>query len=252
VNRPLLIKLGTLLVLVLLLGGCKTYYAAETQSSRLDTSTTTELDTAILAMVDPYRSQLELSMNVVLAELSTDLTKEQPESTLGNHVARITLEAAEREVGRDLDFAIMNYGGLRVPSINAGPLLMNDAYQIMPFDNYIVVMDLTGSQVLELLDQIAAYGGWPVQDIRFAMEEKRAVAVEIRGEALRAEETYSVALTDYLADGGDHLEMLKGIKHFNTGLLLRDAIIDYWKRIAAAGEAVEEKKDGRIMIIEHE
>lgn len=199
-------------------------------------------------MIDPYREQLESQMDVVVAVLENDLVKEQPEGTLGNHIAAIAYWAAEAQSAKPVDFAVMNYGGLRVPYVNAGNLLVRDAYQIMPFDNMIVLMDLPGSTIQEMADLIAASGGWPVERMTYGILADKAVDITIGGKALDPHKVYRMAITDYLADGGDNLSMLKEYSYINTSVLLRDAIIDYWKWMTAAGKNISVVKDGRVSV----
>lgn len=235
-----------ILITVMLLPGCRSMQVVQTASERIDTAFPDHPDASILELIEPYRADLEAAMDIEVAILEADLVKEQPESSLGNHIARITYVTAERELDREIDFAIMNYGGLRVPYVNSGALKVSDAYQIMPFDNFIVVLEINGSVVRSILDQIAGYGGWPVFNMAFHIENNRARNIRIKGEPLEDDRIYSMAISDYLADGGDKMEILKQFDKINTGILLRDAIIETWKMTTARGEKVREEKDGRV------
>ena len=130
---------------IVLLTNCKSLFVAQTTADNLDTSKLSMVDSSMQDLITPYRSELASSMNVEVAQLTTDMINEQPESAMGNHIAQIIHSTGETNTGRTVDFAVMNYRGLRIPSINKGPLIVSHAYQIMPFDNYIVVMELKGS-----------------------------------------------------------------------------------------------------------
>jgi 2',3'-cyclic-nucleotide 2'-phosphodiesterase (5'-nucleotidase family) len=232
--------------LALSLASCRSFYALHSEPDRLETAGLSAVDDTILDIVDPYRAGLEAAMNEVLAELATDLVKSQPECNLGNHVAGIILEAAGKASDREVDFAVMNYGGLRVEAVRKGPLSVRDAYQIMPFDNFIVVTDLPGVVVRQLFDRIAAYGGWPVQDATYVIEQGKAADITIGGQVLEEEKTYAMAISDYLADGGDRLALLKAYPYYNTGILIREAIMDAWRAATEEGRSIDVRTDGRV------
>ena len=75
---------------------------------------------------------------------------------------------------------------------------------------------------------------------------KLAEDITIDGEALDEEQTYTMAISDYLADGGDKLDMLTRFEYFNTGVLVRDAILAAWRSAEAEGRIVEANRDGRV------
>jgi len=236
------------LLLIWVFFACRTLEVAETSYEKLNISHKVAIDSAVIELIEPYKSSLEANMEVEVAYLKEDLVKEQPESNLGNHIAWITHWTAERELKKDIDFAIMNYGGIRVPYVSSGPLRVRDAYQIMPFDNYIVVLELNGADVRQLLDQIAGYGGWPVHNLTFRISGNTAVDIRVNGNALEADRIYTMAISDYLANGGDDLDILKHFDQTNTNILIRDAIINAWKQAALIGEQVLAVKDGRVTV----
>lgn len=234
------------------LSGCKPLALSSTASNRIDTSTSDRVDDEVVAMISPYRDDLEESMNAVVANLETDLVKELPEGTLGNHVAEVTYVAAVEATGESVDLAIMNYGGLRVPIVELGPLQVKDAYQIMPFDNIVVVMDLPANVLMEVLHSMASRGGWPVHNMTYVIRNGKAADVTIGGQPIDKDAIYRVAISDYLAEGGDNLSMLKTIPHTKTKVLVREAILDFWKAAEREGSAVTSFKDGRVRMESNE
>ena len=76
---------------------------------------------------------------------------------------------------------VANYGGIRINSVTDGDLTLGKVYEIMPFENALVVMDLNGDQVKLLLDRIAAYGGWPVSEgLNFEIADSTATNIVIQ------------------------------------------------------------------------
>ncbi len=76
---------------------------------RIDTANPATSDSSVIAMIRPYKEQLEVSMYVILAVLEEDLIKEQPEGTLGNHIAAITFDCAQANYSKEMDFSIIEY-----------------------------------------------------------------------------------------------------------------------------------------------
>jgi 2',3'-cyclic-nucleotide 2'-phosphodiesterase (5'-nucleotidase family) len=189
-------------------------------------------------------------MEVPLAELEDDLSKKMPESTLGNMMADILRIKTAQYSGLKIDFGVLNYGGIRITSLSKGPLKVLHAYNLMPFDNYLVTLELSGQQVQDLCDSIAAKKGWPVSGISFKIKKDKAMDVAVQGVAIDLKNNYTVALSDYVANGGDGLTFLKSIPNENTGILFRDAIQEYWKEQQASGIKINARIENRIIYVE--
>lgn len=186
-------------------------------------------DALIEHNIQPYRENLENSMNTIIAKASKNMNKAQPESTLGNLLADATFAMGAKYSNKKIDAAIINYGGIRVPSINKGNVTLGNVYEIMPFDNYLVVLEISGKTLQDVCNIIAAKGGWPISGISFKIVGAKASDIKINGENLNETLLYTIAISDYLAGGGDNLAMLKDIAFENTNILLRDAFIEYFK-----------------------
>lgn len=174
-------------------------------------------------------------MNATIVELTMDLYKKQPESTLGNLMVDILKSKAQEYTKDKMDLAILNFGGIRMASVSKGMLRVEDAYLLMPFDNYVVAQKLTGQQVADFCDSIARMKGWPVAGISFKIKDQKAIDIKINNAPLDYTQTYNVALIDYVANGGDGMAFLKHIPQVQTGKLFREAILEYWKEQAKAG-----------------
>lgn len=184
-------------------------------------------DSSVQNLLNPYREKMNEGMNVVIATLEHDLEKKQPECTLGNFMADAMYILAEKKYGIKPDAAFVNFGGIRLPLIKAGPITNGKIYELFPFDNIMVLVKLNGTVLQEFLDHISARGGWPVAGITMQIRNKKAVNVIIKGAPLDLNKEYLIALGDYTANGGDDAFMLKGLPQINNGYLMRDAFIDY-------------------------
>jgi 2',3'-cyclic-nucleotide 2'-phosphodiesterase (5'-nucleotidase family) len=147
---------------------------------------------------------------------------------LGNLLCDASVWYAAQHYPKPIDLCVMNYGGIRLPSIEAGNITVGQMYELMPFDNMIDVLELKGSQVNELLQLVAAADGWPLAGVSMQIENNQAVNILIGGKPINPDQTYTLVTSDYVANGGDKADMLKKAKK-RTGLnhLLRDALLEY-------------------------
>lgn len=187
-------------------------------------------DKKVKDMISPYKEQLDAEMNVVLGVLAEDMVKSKPNSNLGNWFADLLQTTANTEFDGYVDFAVQNYGGLRVPVVAKGDLTVGDIYEVMPFDNKLVVLNLTGEKTLMLLNRIADYGGWPISsNLTFAIEDEKATDIMIKGESFDIKKSYRVALPDYTANGGDRCTFLKEEPQEDNDKMIRDLVIEYFQ-----------------------
>lgn len=196
----------------------------------------------------PYKTELDKEMNVVIGYAETMLTKTQPESDLGNWMCDIVLTKSKDYYKDSIDFTFLNHGGIRLPSLAKGDVTYGKMIELMPFENRIVIMQLRGTIVDSLFNHMAAKGGWHVsKGTSYKMNSGKAVNVVINGKPLDLSKTYTLAVSDYLAQGGDNCTMLKGIPYIDTRVTLRDALIQGLKEATARGEYVRSIIEGRVV-----
>jgi 2',3'-cyclic-nucleotide 2'-phosphodiesterase (5'-nucleotidase family) len=171
-----------------------------------------KVDEKLWSEILPYKDSLDKEMNVILAISDTILTKSAPESDLGNFMCDLILKKSQDYYGGKVDFTFLNNGGIRIPNLPKGNITLGKIIELMPFENRIVIMRLNGVTLDSLFNHMAAKGGWQVSGARYNIQNGKSINVEIAGEPLNLTRTYTVAVSDYLAQGGDNCEMLKGIK----------------------------------------
>ena len=120
----------------------------------------------------------------------------------------------------------------------------------MPFDNQLVVLKIHGDTLATILDYIASQGGWPVSGVNFTIKKNNAVNIFIGDKAFDITQTYTLAVSDYIANGGDNLSMLKNIPQQKINYLVRDALIDYLKDLTKAGKKIVSNNTQRIKNVE--
>lgn len=198
------------------------------------------------AIIRPYRDSMEAEMKQVLVISDTVLTKQMPESDMGNLLADILLDKSQKYTGRKVDVALINYGGIRINQLPQGNITRESVFELMPFDNMIVLLELDAATTQKLFDRMAAAGGVPISGARYKISKGKATSITIQGVAIDPSHKYIIALSDYLANGGDNLDMLKSIPQISTGKLIRDAFIEGFADISAKGQHLKSMKDGRV------
>ncbi|MEC7406057.1 MAG: 5'-nucleotidase C-terminal domain-containing protein [Bacteroidota bacterium] len=186
----------------------------------------------------PYQEFLLDSMAQPIAQVAEDLLKADANGKLGILMSKAMINRAENILNQKVDCAFMNRGGIRVPVLKAGPLALGRVYELMPFDNYLVVLEIPGDSLQKVLDVIALKGGWPAYGISYKIDDDGATDVKIDSIPIDGQKIYQVALSDYIANGGDKMTILKQFEQKNTGLGLRDAFIEYFIMINQAGQAI--------------
>jgi 2',3'-cyclic-nucleotide 2'-phosphodiesterase (5'-nucleotidase family) len=220
-----------------LLAGCGAHHAALTPSridvakTRIDAQLADAPDVA--ATIAPFRAVMQASMQESLAVLPEPMDTGKPEGPLGALIADITLDRAREASGLPVDAAVINDGGLRIPW-PAGVITLDLVFQVMPFDNEIVVVRLSAEKMRMLADQIAERHGEPVSGMSFRIADEQAVDLLVGGRPVE-ERDYWVATSDYLAGGGGGMDALwNAVETRHTGVLMRDAIADALRRITKA------------------
>lgn len=237
-----------------------------------------EADPEVTELLLPYSLELnkEIDLDGVFAYVNTPGTAKITrndvsggDSQLGNMTAR----SMQLRTGVEADFALTNSLGIRA-DFEQGPLTIEQMFNVFPFENSITVMFLSGTEVKEMLDFVARRSAGrgcrtqaQVAGIWFDMVcsgdcpgDATACAKEIYlGENCRGgdpdgpidpslcaplEKTglYKVAVNDYIAAGGSGFDVLeRNTSQKDTGVSLRDALIDYLRNQSTCGEDVVDK-----------
>lgn len=207
-----------------------------------------EEDKEMLDMINPYKQQIDKEMNEVLISSPKAATKGQPEGELGNLVSDIVLAKANERSKQKVDMCMLNNGGLR-SSLPAGDITLGKVFELMPFENELVVVTLEGKKVQEMLNYAASNGGMPLAGLTAEIKDTTAINIKIGGENFDSSKIYRVATSDYLAGGGDKMKFFKNpISLEVTKLKIRDAIIEYMREENKKGNKLNPHKDGRFSI----
>lgn len=238
-----------LLFLLILISSChRSYVPVQYQPAARKVDSLATASGRVDSIIQLYKVELDKEMNVVIGYADTTLTKAQPESDLGSWMCDMVLTKSHDYYKDSIDFTFLNHGGIRLPSLAKGDITIGKMIELMPFENRIVVMQLKGSTIDSLFNHIASKGGWHVsKGTSYKISNGKAIDVVINGKLLELNKTYTLAVSDYLAQGGDNCTMLIGLPYIDTRVTLRDALIQGLKEATARGEHVRSIIEGRVV-----
>jgi 5'-nucleotidase / UDP-sugar diphosphatase len=194
-------------------------------------------DEFLLSSLTPFAAQVDSMLSEVVGVTGSPFDNEngrKQETALGDLIADAMLWQTRR---LNVDFAIQNGGGIRA-DLPEGPVTRRRIYDILPFDNTVVVLKMKGSQVLQLFEYIATVpsgrGAFPQvsEGVQFTIDyhNQRCRSVTIGGRPVDPDKVYAIATNSYLAAGGDgYTIFLRALDQYDTSIFQRDALSEYIK-----------------------
>lgn len=214
-----------LLIAIFFALSCSSSYKAEKilySSYRIGQRTVD--NSSLSPIIKPYSDSVNKSMNTVIGYNEKQLEKKRQENALGFLITDAYLEMARQKVNPKVDAAFINSGGIRLPDLPAGAITLGKIYELMPFDNLMVLLKLTGRQLKQYLDTLANTEGVIASGLTMQIANKTAQEVMVAGKPLDPNADYVIVHSDYVVMNSN---LLKNIDRTTNGYLLRDAIIDY-------------------------
>ena len=258
------LRLHIIYIVAILLSACSTQLVIKSKQNSI-VSVSASPDSLITSIIEPYKIGIDSVMNEVLCVSEIEMTKGRPESLLGNFVTDLCLDQHS-----DLaDICIMNNGGLR-STLPQGEITRGKIYELMPFENELVILELNTLELFDLIEYILLRGGEPFsglsvystdscmvnssRKILYRQADNILMSVPVIASSCGGEEelyivseikeTYKIRVltSDYLANGGDKMSFFNNKNQLKVGLKIRDAIINYCK----SEQTITSKLDGRI------
>jgi 2',3'-cyclic-nucleotide 2'-phosphodiesterase (5'-nucleotidase family) len=216
-------------------------------------------DPALEKMLAPYSTKVR-ALEVVIGKLEVELKKGPVGAgNLGNFVTDGMRAHSSAKLGKPVLLAITNSGGLRKNTIATGDLKAADIFELLPFENALAEIDLTGEQLLKLLSVVVS-GGDALSGARIkyrvnANNRPELVSAHLLdGQGLETEidpkAIYSIVTIDYLLKlGSGRYSILQEGKNVRPlGVTIRDALMDYVKAETAAGRPIKAALDDRFSL----
>lgn len=250
-----------LFLLLLSLASCQVNHLLNSEGKEpIELKQNNNKDSTLSVIIRPYQNELKSKMDSIIGFANHSFERKRPESDLGNFVADLTFKyglseliESEKVSGNSNVFSLLNTGGLR-SIISEGDITIGDCYTLMPFNNEIVVLKISGEKVEDLVDYLEKSGGEPVSNInvkytKYSQKDKK-YECSIGNVAFDKTKDYYVITSDYLAKGGDKMNFFLEPKEFiQTGKLLRDAIID---EVKSTEGSIKGEVEGRLKFVKDE
>jgi len=189
--------------------------------------------------IKPFREHVNNDLDSVLAYSVATYTKNDGElnTAIGNFMADAVKEMAspvfKTRTGNDIDIVMLNHGGIR-SILSKGDITSRTAYQIMPFENSVVITGLKGTSVKEMVNYLQkAKRAHPISGMSITLNaDFELLEAKIKGEAIDDNKTYYVATNDYLYNGGDNMSFFRqGDSLYKLDYKIRNVLIDYFKKV---------------------
>lgn len=250
ISKIMIKQLQILLIAAISLSSCK-QESPELRSSFKNIPITDSLESnqKISGFIKPYKEHLNTTLDSKLSYNPEFLSKNDGDlnTALGNLLAEIVFQQAnpvfKKRTGNEIDLVLLNHGGIRA-NIPAGPVTARTAYQVMPFENEIVVLELSGKSLYEMLDYLEkAKRAHPIRGIKIKASKDYSIKnANIANEEIQEAGTYYIATADYLANGGDGMEFLtRARKRFNMDYKVRNAMIDYFTSVDTLRTGIDDR-----------
>jgi 2',3'-cyclic-nucleotide 2'-phosphodiesterase (5'-nucleotidase family) len=217
----------------------QSYYVSKIEGKKIPITDKQSENSSIDSYVKPYREHINKDLDSILAYCPVTLDKGDGkwQTTIGNLMADVTLQKGNlvflaREK-KEINLCLLNNGGIRA-MLPKGNVTTRTAYEIMPFENGLVVVALKGEQIFEMVDYfIATKKPHPLSGITFTIgKDNSAKNILVQGKPVEKNTIYYVATNDYLSNGGDNMNFFKkGIQKYDLVYKLRNVLIDYFKEV---------------------
>ena len=223
-------------------------------SSQTVVDSTIPDDAAVEKMLEPYAGKVR-ALNVVVGRLERPLKKEPVGAgSLGNFVSDGIRTYAQTKLNKPIALTIMNAGGLRKNDIAAGELRATDIFELLPFENALVAVDVTGADLLKVLPALVrdAQSGARLQYKWNDQNRPEFISGKLVDENGREHEIdpakiYTIVTIDYLIKlgSGSYAILQEAKSTMPLNITLRESIMEYVKSETAAGRVIGHRTDNR-------
>ncbi|MEC3907677.1 5'-nucleotidase [Tamlana sp. 2201CG12-4] len=219
------------------------------EGSRITINDSLPSSSEIEDFIKPYKAHIDKDLDSVLAYSAETYSKTEGtfNTAIGNLMADIVYEEAnpvfKKRTGFDIDMVLLNHGGIR-SILPQGNISARTAYQLMPFENSIVVVALKGSQINGLTHYLSqAKRAHPISKLKLIIDDNYdIIEAKIKGKPIDQTKTYYVATNDYLYNGGDNMSFFQpNDSLYVLDYKIRNALIDNFKKVDTLSPVIDDR-----------
>ncbi len=239
------------LLSILFLNSCKqeSYSLTKIEGKQIPITDTLATDEAIDAFIKPFRESVNKDMNAILSYAPQTYSKNDGDlnTAIGNLMADAVLKESNpifnKRTGKNIDIVLLNHGGIR-SIISKGNITTKTAFEIMPFENSVVVVALKGQQIDSLTYFLSkAKRAHPVSGIKLTLDKDYNITEAlVNNKPIEKDKTYYVATNDYLYSGGDRMRFFQiNDTLYSLDYKIRNAMIDYFKKVDTIKPVIDDR-----------
>lgn len=220
----------------------------------IDESLTT--DASIEDFIKPFRENVDKNLDSIISYALETYSKSDGElnTAIGNLMADAVFEESDpifnKRTGQHIDMVLLNHGGIR-SIISKGNITSRTAFEVMPFENSVVVVALKGEQITQMTEYLSrAKRAHPVsKQLKLTIgSDSEVKSATLNGKSIDKDRIYYIATNDYLYNGGDRMTFF----HPNDSLYvldykIRNVLIDYFKK----KDTINPKRDSRFIKLDN-
>lgn len=244
------------LCFVLLIVSCQSSNISKIEGKRIDIDNQIISDTDIENFIKPYRERINKNLDSIISYAPETYSKSDGElnTAIGNLMADAVYSESNpifnKRTGKNIDFVLLNHGGIR-SIISKGNVTIRTAFEVMPFENSVVVVELKGDQLIEMMNYLSkAKRAHPIsKQLQITLNKDSEVqSSSVNGQPIDANATYYVATNDYLYNGGDGMTFFQtNSKLYVLDYKIRNVLIDYFKKV----DTLNPKRDNRFIKLDN-
>lgn len=219
---------------------CKTksYTNYLVEGKKIEVNKNYTVNESIESYIAPYRKHIDKDLDSVISYNPETLDKNKGEwqSNIGNFMADACLELANpiflKRENKKIDITLFNNGGIR-SIIPKGNITKRTAFEVMPFENSLIVVALKGDQIKILAQHIITEKKpHPLNGLRIYLNSNNEIkTVLFEDKPIDNSKIYYVLTSDYLSNGGDNMTFfLKNEGVYDLNYKIRNALIDYFNK----------------------
>ena len=208
------------------------------EGSRLEINDSLTSNEEIEDFIKPFREHVNKNLDSVLSYSVDTYTKTDSElnTAIGNLMADAVIEESNpvffKRTGKYIDMVLLNHGGIR-SILSKGDVTTRTAYKIMPFENSVVVAELKGEYIKELIAYLQkAKRAHPISGLKLKLDkDDNLIEATINDLPIENAKAYNVATNDYLYNGGDRMNFFKKSDSLHIlNYKIRNVLIDYFAK----------------------
>ena len=193
-----------------------------------------------------YLIETDSAKNTIIGIAAVPLSKSQPESTMGNFITDAMLAKAQQVYPKTV-IAILNYNSIKKDYLSPGNITQGHILEMIPFNNKMILIEISGAVLQEFCNHIAKNKGWPISGISFVIKNNEATNIRVNSKPINDHILYLTAVPDYIAYGGNNCDFLESLKKIWTDIFIRDLLIEHIENLSKSGKELNSAIEQRII-----